>query len=119
MSAISHKFQAEFRVKSRKDFLRVQQGGKKTRSYHFLLCASSSKTPRLGITVTTKVHKRANVRNRIKRQIREFFRKRKSYFILSQDVVIIAMQGAAELENAEIRKELNYLFKKAGILERR
>lgn len=29
------------------------------------------------------------------------------------------MQGAAELENAEIRKELNYLFKKAGILERR
>lgn len=115
-------FGPEYRLKSRKDFLQVQSEGAKERSYNFLLCAlpnTSSKFPRLGVTVTTKVNKRANQRNRVKRQVREFFRTRKIYFTSNLDIVVIALNGACELTNPEIRKQLNFLFKKAGILQRR
>lgn len=120
--ASKNSFGPEYRVKSRKDFLRIQSEGAKERSYNFLLCAlpnTASEFPRLGITVTTKVHKRANERNRIKRQVREFFRARKTYLTSNLDIVIIALNRACELTNPEIRKELNFLFKKTGILQRR
>lgn len=115
-------FSREFRIKSRKDFLRIQSDGKKERSYNFLLCALHNPTDeisRIGITVTTKINKRANERNRIKRQVREFFRARKNYLSWNLDIVIIALNGASELTNSEIREQLNFLFKKTGILTNR
>lgn len=60
---------------------------------------------RLGITVTKKVGN-AVVRNRIKRVVREVFRRNRALFPLSTDVVFIAKQGAGKLGYAEALAEI-------------
>lgn len=71
---------------------------------------------RLGITVTKKVDKRAVRRNRIKRIVREHYRVNQAYLLGTNDVVIIAMQGAQTLTGDQIRRELDYLFRKARLI---
>ncbi len=67
-------------------------------------------TARVGAVVSKKVSKLAVQRNRIKRLIREQFRKKQhpSGF----DFVVIAMPKAARAENQQLINELNYLWKK-------
>lgn len=63
---------------------------------------------RLGITVTRRVGK-AVTRNRIKRQVRECFRRRRR-LLDELDVVVIARGGAAGLLTPEVEIELGALF---------
>jgi ribonuclease P protein component len=60
---------------------------------------------RLGITVTTRIG-HAPARNRIKRLVREFFRRQKNRMTQSSDIVVIAKQGADRLSLAEVANEL-------------
>ncbi len=60
---------------------------------------------RLGITVSAKVGK-AVVRNRIKRRLREFFRRHRREIPLHQDVVIIARKGAERLSLGDVTGEV-------------
>lgn len=64
-----------------------------------------SKGPRLGITVSTKIDKRAVVRNRIKRLIREVFRKNQRSF-QGFDIVVIARKNASHLSYKEAEREI-------------
>lgn len=109
-------FGAEKRLKKRAQFLEIQQKGKKFKTKNFLFVCSHSEKSRIGITVTTKVHKRAVVRNKLKRRVREVYRKLFQYLIKEQDVVVIAYQTAIDLEYLEIKKEINYAFRKLGLL---
>lgn len=68
---------------------------------------------RLGITVSKKVSQRAVDRNRIKRQMREFFRLNDApgpHF----DVVMVAHPEASMKTNRQIRQALDKLWRKAG-----
>lgn len=114
----SEQFRPEQRVKSRKDFLRIQEHGKKFRSSHFLLiCSDAKDSPqapwRLGITVTTKIDKRAARRNRLRRRIREIVRRGKPRFSRPLDVVVIALGGSTELSFLDIEDQMVFLFRKA------
>lgn len=65
-----------WRLKKQADFSRVMQGGARFRS-RFLLSfylPSSQNQPRLGITVSKKVVKKAVDRNKLRRQIAELAR---------------------------------------------
>lgn len=112
------------RVKKRSDFLRIQSVGKKLRSTHFLITfirlIPEDKAPRpesrLGVTITTKVDKRAAARNRLRRRIREIFRKHRERLRFEIDLVVIALTGAADLSFAEIEQELLDLYQKAKII---
>ena len=116
------------RVQSRRDFLRIQQSGEKHRSKHMLVAISprrpepgeaSDHIPaesRIGITVTTKVHKRAVMRNRFKRRVREIFRRYRARFGQSFDVVVIALNGATDLDYSQIEKEFCWCLRRAGLL---
>lgn len=68
-----------------------------------------AKGARLGITVTRRVGK-AVTRNRLKRQIRECFRRRRALLDAGLDVVVIARGGAAGLLTPEVEAELGLLF---------
>lgn len=59
----------------------------------------------MGITVSAKVGN-ALVRNRIKRLIREFFRRRRYEWIPGSDIVVIARKSAATLSSVLMQKEL-------------
>ncbi len=56
---------------------------------------------RLGLIVSKKCEKRAVGRNRLKRLIRESFRKNQE-FIVSLDIIVIARKGLAKEDNNKI-----------------
>ena len=62
---------------------------------------NSENYPRLGLVVSRKVNKRAVVRNRIKRVVRESFRCNKDH-LAGLDIVVIAKPAAASAENKQL-----------------
>jgi len=66
---------------------------------------------RLGITVSKKVSKRAVDRNRIKRQFREWFRK-KNLQNYSIDMILTAKPSLNKKTNIEIQHSLEDLWRK-------
>ena len=102
-------------MKRRGEFLRLQGEGAKFRSRFFLVAVSRRQEEgpgRLGITVTTKVDKRAVRRNLLKRRVRELYRAEPT-LRAPFDVVVIARTGATDLARDEVERELCYLFRKA------
>ncbi|TDF36255.1 ribonuclease P protein component [Alteromonadaceae bacterium M269] len=67
--------------------------------------------PRLGITIAKKRVKLAHDRNRIKRLIRESFRKHQLE-LPKTDIIVIGKNGLDKLSNEEIFNLLNKLWKK-------
>ena len=104
------------RLRSPRDFRRVNEQGIRAASPNFVLLAARPSTgsaqgcPRLGITVTRRVGN-AVTRNRVKRRVRECFRRRRRELGHAIDVVVIARKGAARLEAQQVESELVELFK--------
>ena len=80
-------------------------------SRFLLLLARASDLPqgRLGIVVGKKNVARSVQRNRIKRIIRESFRRRKSDFG-TIDLVVLARKGLHSFDNCDIQAQLHSLF---------
>ncbi len=99
----------------RVEFQRVKLLGKNRHTAHFIVsvAANDLQRPRLGV-VTTKRLGKAVLRNRVKRLLREFFRRHKG-FLPPQDIVIVAKKGAAKLNYAEVLEELAAVFSLSGV----
>lgn len=121
VSSSDFSFGPERRIKNRKDYLRIQQGGRKLRSTHFLLAYSilqdKHSQSRIGVTITTKVNKSAVERNRLRRRIRELFRCHRQHLAQSLDLVVIALNGATDLSFNEVRGELFSALKRGRLCE--
>ena len=91
-------FRKEARVRKRREFLQIQNAGRRVATRHFLVVyvCSSGGPPRLGITVTKKIGN-AVVRNRIKRAVRETFRRSAATLQRGASMVVIARDGSAGL----------------------
>lgn len=100
-------FPKRARLLKRSEFLRLSRAGKKSQTAHFVVLKKTNDKGdnRLGITVSTKVGN-AVARNRIKRLVREFFRRHSGELPSPQDIVIIARKGAGELSLEEAAREL-------------
>jgi ribonuclease P protein component len=104
------------RLRDSRDYRRLGQEGARRASAHFVVVMGEGRGgiagsgPVLGITVSKKVGT-AVERNRVKRRIREWFRR--NYSALSRGVVIvvIARRGAAELGAEETERELGALLR--------
>lgn len=97
------------RVRRRVEFLRAQKGGRRHHSAHFsviLFDRGADDAPRLGLVTSRKVGN-AVQRNRIRRVLRDVFRRDPARYPPGHDVVIIARPGAAELDSAAIRDEIH------------
>lgn len=105
------RFSRAQRIRKRPDFVRIQDGGLKVGTRHFLVLLAPVRTdaalsaPRLGVVASRKVGG-AVQRNRAKRLIREVFRRGADLFPPGLDVVIIIRAGAHELDFAEADAEL-------------
>lgn len=66
--------------------------------------------------VSTKIDKRAVVRNKIRRQITEIIRKKLSALPKGYDILLIPKKEIIHKDYQEIKDSLDNLFKKAGLL---
>lgn len=75
---------------------------------------NSSKESRLGVTVSKKIGN-AVTRNRVKRYVREIFRRAQIRFILQPvDINVVARRGAKSMDFCSIQEELNKIFEDIG-----
>jgi len=95
------------RIRRRFEYRRIQSGGARVHTRHFLLLLEhgSGDARRLGVTITKKVGSAVG-RNHVKRRVKEVFRQHRTIFPSGGDVVVIAKRGAVELEYAEILSQL-------------
>lgn len=88
-------------------FAAVFKHGRRSKDELFLVCAAPNNQPyaRLGVNVARRVSTKAVLRNRIKRQVREAFRRYQSEAVCL-DVVVVAQTGAATADNTSLRNSL-------------
>jgi ribonuclease P protein component len=98
------------RLRRRRDYLRVQAQGRRLYTRHFgvTLAPPEAPGPRLGLVVTRRFGKAVR-RNRMKRLLREFFRRHKS-LLPCRDLVIMAKKGAEALSFCQVEEELGRLL---------
>jgi ribonuclease P protein component len=102
------------RIRKRAAFQAVQSRGRKLHTESFLVFVlatpseASCDAPRLGVTVSKKVGG-AVQRNRVKRLVREAFRRRKALFPRGFDLVFIAKKSAISVDGAQVGREIESL----------
>ncbi|ABN63843.1 MULTISPECIES: ribonuclease P protein component [Shewanella] len=109
----SYTFSRELRLLTPAQFKSVFSNPIKASSAEITLLAipNTEQHPRMGLTVAKRFVKRANQRNRIKRVIRDSFRLNQ-HDIPHLDIVVLVRNGVMEMENAEINKLIEKLWRK-------
>lgn len=107
------------RLKTRKDFDRVFRKGRAFSGPLMLVrvAANGLAVSRIGFAVGTKIDKRAVVRNRLRRRLREIFRRE----LLPEmtkgfDLVVIAKPGSTKVEFVALRQAALQLMTQTGLL---
>jgi ribonuclease P protein component len=106
----SARFGRADRLRNSREFLRLQRGGARYQSAHFVfycgLDRAGEERSRLGITVSRRIGN-AMVRNRLKRRVRECYRlKLRAMLPAGAAVVVIARSSAGDLDWATLEREL-------------
>lgn len=99
----------------------MQQTGRKHHVRNFLVFVGereSGSPSRLGITVTRKIGN-AVTRNRIKRLVREVFRRNRLRLPSGLDLVWVAKQQAAGVEYADVVADFEALIDRSLVSQRR
>ena len=103
------------RLRNSRDYRRLSRVGRRWASQNFVVLVLPRGTEagdgarRLGVTVRRRVGG-AVVRNRVKRHIREWFRRRREILDPGIDIVVIARASAASLRGSAIDRELTELL---------
>ncbi len=103
----SQRFPRRYRLRKRPEFLALQREGRRRQTAHFVVITRRKPHPpsRLGVTTSKKVGC-APERNRVRRLVREFFRRYHMTMERPHDVLVIARQGAPELCYSDVDREL-------------
>lgn len=102
----SRAFPRSARLTARRQFLAVYENGRRSVSASFILFALPNAVGhcRLGITATRKVGS-AVARNRMKRVLRDIFRRHRNGFDRALDVVVNTKRGADAVPTVELERE--------------
>lgn len=106
-----HGFDKSRRLITKADYKFVFDEAKKTASSEFVVLfrKNNLNRARLGLALSKKVIAKAHDRNRIKRLIRESFRKSD---LPSVDIIFLARQGVGTLDNTAIHRALSKIWDK-------
>lgn len=115
MAERANGYPKSMRLRRRAEFHEMKRQGARShlRSFVVIRRPAQAADSRLGITVSRRVGG-AVVRNRLKRMIREIFRKSRRDVAAAQDVLVIARTSANKLDYAQVAAELGRVFQTAG-----
>lgn len=101
-------FPKRLHLREAADFKKVFQARKKHGAHGFSLYVNANGLlyPRLGLVVAKKAVRKAVVRNRIKRIIRESFRYNQQK-LDGKDIVVIVYPNILTLQNSELRQQID------------
>jgi ribonuclease P protein component len=118
MGTPTGRFQRSDRIRRSRDYQRISRQGRRTANPDFVLLmadrgpGSDLAAHRLGITSSRKVGN-AIVRNRIKRGVREWFRRSRASLPADLDLVVIARKHAGELTCTEMAASIDSIVVRA------
>ena len=106
------------RLRKKKDFEELFKKGKSFKNNFLTLkiAQNNLKESRFGFIVSQKVSKKAVLRNKIKRRLRDIIKRNIKDIKNGMDVVIIVLTGLEKKSFLEIKEILNILLKKAGLI---
>jgi ribonuclease P protein component len=109
------------RLTKKKDFERVFRRGKRLKDKFLTIkiLGNNLNVSRFGFIVSKKISKKAVLRNKIKRRLRESVLPKLSQIRQGVDVAVIAGPGIGEKNFGEIEEISNKILEKAGILRNR
>jgi ribonuclease P protein component len=109
---LSSDLPSELKIRKSSEFKEVFETGVKLYTEHFTIIYSPNSLgrPRLGLVVGKRISLNAVERNRIKRILREVFRRNKSLFD-SFDVVCLARKLTDKLDYARAEREIVGAFR--------
>jgi ribonuclease P protein component len=107
-AAISQRFPPRYRLRKRPEFLALQREGWRRTGPNFIVITrtKSNEPSRLGVTTSRKVGG-APTRNRVRRMVREYFRRQRPFLDPPRDVLVIARHGASALRYWDVERELS------------
>jgi ribonuclease P protein component len=110
---VSYKFERDSRLLTPGHFQQVFSKPVRFGSSHItiLITPNKDKRSRLGLAIAKKRVKLAVQRNRIKRQIRESFRLNQ-HNLPHIDMVVMVKSGTDKLDNSEINRQLEKIWRK-------
>lgn len=110
-------FPHEARITRQTEFRHVFDNGEKVVGRHFVcyIVRSGGQRSTLGFAVSRKVG-RAVVRNRVKRNLREFFRTHRHRFSPAVALVVVARPPSAGLDGLGCANAMRRLLQRGGIL---
>lgn len=107
------------RLQKKKDIEMVFRKGRAFKEDFLVLKTAKNNLNRIrfGFIVSQKISKKANVRNRVKRKLRELARIDLKKLEPGTDNLIIALPGLETKDFWEIGETMNKLFQKAGLVK--
>ncbi len=109
-------FPPQARVRAKAEFARVFEHGRRVvtplLTLHYLL---DDRPARLGLAVSRKVDRRAVGRNRIKRRLRDFFRRHRA-MLAGGAFVVVARNTAANASGPDLLAAFKHALERSGAL---
>ena len=116
MTSSEARFRRAHRLRDGRDYRRLAAAGRRAASKNYIVLAVQRRdegSARLGITASRRVGG-AVQRNRVKRAVREWFRRQRCNLPRELDVVVIARSGAVALSGRETGLELSRLTREVA-----
>jgi ribonuclease P protein component len=109
----------KYRLTKNKDFEKIVKKGKSYFSDEIVLKWIENGLPfsRFGIVVSLKVDKKATIRNKIKRRIRDILSKNLEMIKAGYDILILTRSEIKNLNYWQLKEKLENLFKKTKLLK--